>query len=190
MKNEPEFAEFENAKGELPPLVQKELKKTEQNISAELQRSQRRFFISFFFFSVFGYFLSLSVCSQNSIALTRFSIDVAARLHKLPDPLCPIVCGSVFALIPVSALFFFLDRFQRRRLIVLYWWLPVLMSLLTCLLMSFLPSAFQHTGMHVHTDHTSLRNTHGDVVWLLWWSAAAVAVPLGVAGLARIKMMR
>lgn len=186
MSESNDLKDFETSTGDLPANVQSDLESTEKAISDELKRSRGRFFISFSLLSVIGYFCSLSVCSQNSIALTQLSLNVAAHLHQLPDPWCPIVCGIVFSILPILFLFIWLDRFQLRRLIVQFWWLPVLTTLLSCLLMSVLPAAFQHDGMHA--SHNGIRNTHGDVIWLMWWTLSAMAIPLVIAGLGKIKM--
>lgn len=181
-----EFEEFQGLSGQLPEAIDKQLDETEKVISDDLNRSRKRFFSAFLLFSGLGYFCSLSVCSQNSIALTALSVDVAALLHQLPDPLCPIVCGVVFSIVPVVLLFLLLDRFQLRRLIVQYWWLPVVTTFVSCLLMSILPAAFQHQGMH--HGHIGLRHTHGDYVWMFWWTLAAVVIPLLFTALAKQRM--
>ncbi|MEN9810630.1 MAG: hypothetical protein RLZZ488_2197 [Pseudomonadota bacterium] len=184
MKHSDELKEFEGAAGEIPAVVGERMQKTESRISAELNRSRKRFFLSFVLLSVLGYFSSLSVCSQYSFGLTGFSQSVAAVLHRLPDPLCPIVCGVVFSIVPVIFLFSFLDRFQRRRLIVRYWWLPVLSTLVSCLLMYFLPQSLQHEGMH-----HGMRAIHGDIGWLIWWTLSAVAIPFLFAWTAKAKIV-
>lgn len=186
MKRTDELQEFVNSSGEVPAGVQSELDRTEKTISAELKRSSQRFFFAFIGLSFVGYFCSLSVCSQYSIALTNFSLSVASVLHQLPDPWCPIVCGIVFSILPVVSLFVFLDRFQRRRLIVQYWWLPVLTTLFSCLLMALLPQSMQHSGMHV--SHHGLRHLHGDFVWLMWWTLSAMSIPLAFSVLARFRV--
>ncbi|MBM3382876.1 MAG: hypothetical protein FJY29_10585 [Betaproteobacteria bacterium] len=169
------FQTFNTLNGEVPDDVQGSMKIVEKKIAVELVRSRKRFFAAYAFLSVLGYLFSLSLCSQNSIALTAFSLDTAALLHRLPDPLCPVVCGLFFTFVPALCLLFFLDRFQMRRLVREFWWLPVLTALLTCLLMVFLPGAYQHAGMHAH--HQGVRHTQGDALWLLWWTLAAISLP-------------
>ncbi|MEN9528699.1 MAG: hypothetical protein RI932_572 [Pseudomonadota bacterium] len=169
------YRSFHALTGEVPENVQGNMKVVERKISGELLHSRKRFFAAYAILSVVGYLFSLSLCSQNSIALTTFSLDTAALLHRLPDPLCPIVCGLFFTLVPALCLLVFLDRFQMRRLVRELWWLPVLTALLTCLLMVFLPGAFQHQGMHVH--HEGVRHTQGDALWLFWWTLAAISIP-------------
>ena len=181
-----ELREFTSTSGELPLSVEARLAKTSSSISGQLERSRRRFLFSYVLFSALGYFLSLSLCSQNSIALTKFSINVASILHQLPDPLCPIVCGVFFSVLPMLSVFLFLDRFQRRRMLVAYWWLPALTTLLSCLVMSLLPESLQHDGMHM--NHAGMRNTRSDVVWLIWWTIAAVTIPALFALLAKRRL--
>lgn len=187
MRHTDELKEFEGAAGDIPAEVGERMQKTESRISAELNRSRKSFFLSFALLSVLGYFSSLSVCSQYSFGLTGFSQSVAAALHKLPDPLCPIVCGIVFSIVPVIFLFVFLDRFQRRRLIVRYWWLPVLSTLASCLLMYYLPQNLQHEGMH--HGQVGVRGAHGDIGWLIWWTLSAVAIPFLFAWAAKAKIV-
>lgn len=176
MKDKGDLEEFVSASGDLPEGVQAELQQTEKKISADLVRSKKFFFVSFFALTVAGYFCSLSVCSQYSIAFTSLSVNVASVLHQLPDPWCPIVCGLVFSFLPTGGLYVFLDRFQRRRMILRFWWLPVLTTLFSCLLMSQLPAAMQHQGMHA--SHHGLRHLQGDLAWLAWWMTSAIGVPL------------
>lgn len=45
--------------------------------------------------------------------------------------------------------------------------------------MTVLPESFQHEGM-THASHNELRDTRGDLAWLVWWSLAAVANPVFV----------
>jgi hypothetical protein len=185
-----DLSDFETVSGELPQSVVEQMTHTSEKIAKELTLSRQRFVFSFLFFSVLGYFASLSLCSQNAIGLTRFSLSVAAILHSLPDPLCPVVCGLAFSFLPLVSLFLFLDRFQLRRLIVRLWWLPVLTTLISCLLMIVLPPTFQHEGMHLmherqaHLEHqlanqgaTGVRDTRTDAGWLMWWASSAVALP-------------
>ncbi|NBO39303.1 hypothetical protein EBU99_12055 [bacterium] len=186
MKKADELKEFESAEGVLPAAIEAELQQTEKRITNELNDSRKRFFASYCIFSIVGYFCSLSLCSQNSVALTSFSVSFAALLHQLPDPLCPIVCGFVFAILPVGCLFLFLDRFQRRHLTVRFWWLPVATTIASCLLMSIVPESLRHEGMH--TSHMALRQTHGDLIWLFWWTLSAVSIPLIFAWTASRKI--
>ncbi|MFZ9518970.1 MAG: hypothetical protein ACO3A4_00680 [Silvanigrellaceae bacterium] len=181
-----ELMEFNSTSGELPASVEVQLAKTRLSISSELEASRRKFLVSYLLFSALGYFLSLSLCSQNSIALTKFSINVAAILHQLPDPLCPIVCGVFFSFLPMVSVFLFLDRFQLRRMVVAYWWLPALTTFLSCLVMSLLPESLQHDGMHM--NHSGMRDTRSDVVWLIWWTIAAVAIPALIAVFAKSRL--
>lgn len=169
------FKAFNEISGEIPDTVQGRIKVVQQKINVKLVRSRKRFFLAYAFFSVLGYLFSLSLCSQNSIALTAFSLDTAAFLHRLPDPWCPIVCGFFFTLVPALCLLLFLDRFQIRRLVREFWWLPILTALFTCVLMIFLPGTFQHEGMHSH--HEGVRQTQGDALWLFWWTVAAISIP-------------
>lgn len=170
---------FSQLSDELPDVAQRSMMGVEQRISGELSRSRKRFFALYILLSVVGYIFSLSLCSQNSVALTKFSLDTAAILHQLPDPWCPMVCGWFFSLLPVISLFIFLDRFQVRRLLRELWWLPAATALVSCFLMAFLPSTFQHEGMH--HSHQGIRNTRGDFVWMMWWIVAAVSIPALVA---------
>lgn len=186
MSSSDDLREFESAAGQVPPSVDNRLQQTGMQISAELKRSRKRFFAAFFGLSIVGYFVSLSVCSQYSVGLTRFSVSVATLLHQLPDPLCPVVCGVVFSAVPAVFLFVFLDRFQRRRMIVQYFWLPVVLTIVSCLIMYFLPQRFQHEGM-LHSEHSGLRNIADDLSWLSWWMVSAVSVPLLFAWLAKLR---
>ncbi len=177
---------FSQLSDELPDVAQKSMMGVGQIIKGELSRSRKRFFALYIVLSIVGYIFSLSLCSQNSVALTKFSLDTAAILHQLPDPWCPMVCGWFFSLLPVGSLFIFLDRFQVRRLLRELWWLPAATALVSCLLMAFLPSAFQHEGMH--QSHQGIRHTRGDIVWMVWWTIAAVSVPALVALVGRWRL--
>jgi hypothetical protein len=190
MKNESkgDLEEFVGSSGDLPDGVQIELKQTERKISAELVRSDRLFFVAFFVLTIVGYFCSLLVCSQYSVAFTTLSVNVASVLHQLPDPWCPIVCGIVFSILPTAGLFVFLDRFQRRRLVIRFWWLPVLTTFASCLLMSQLPASMQHQGMH--SSHHGLRHLHGDLAWLAWWMISAISIPLIFSVTAKLRAYR
>jgi hypothetical protein len=176
MKNKGDLEEFVGSSGDLPDGVRVELQQTEKKISADLLRSNKFFFAAFFSLTILGYFCSLSVCSQYSVAFTTLSVNVASILHQLPDPWCPIVCGIVFSILPTAGLFLFLDRFQRRRLVIRFWWLPVLTTFASCVLMSQLPVSLQHQGMH--SSHHGLRHLHGDFEWLAWWMISAISIPV------------
>lgn len=177
---------FSQLSDKLPDAAERSMKDVERRISGELSRSRERFFALYIVLSVVGYIFSLSLCSQNSVALTKFSLDTAAILHKLPDPWCPMVCGWFFSLLPVASLFVFLDRFQVRRLLRELWWLPAATALVSCLLMTFLPGAFRHEGMH--PSYEGIRHTRGDFVWMAWWIIAAVSIPALVALVGRWRL--
>ncbi|MEN9824912.1 MAG: hypothetical protein RI953_657, partial [Pseudomonadota bacterium] len=63
-------------------------------------------------------------------------------------------------------------------------------TLLSCLVMSLLPESLQHDGMHM--NHTGVRDTRSDVVWLMWWTIAAVAIPalFALVAKSRLKIVR
>ncbi|MEY4065118.1 MAG: hypothetical protein RIR26_1326 [Pseudomonadota bacterium] len=180
------LSEFNTLHHEISAEQGRELSLVGEGIKQQLEQSRRRFFLVYGIASVVGYFLSLSVCSQNSIALTSFSVDIASSLHQLPDPWCPLVCGWVFSLIPSACLLLSLDRFQRRRLVSQFWWLPPLTTIGFCVLMTLLPSYLQHEGMHVH--HVGMRTTHTDILWLMWWLLASVSIPAVASAWARSRI--
>lgn len=183
------FSEFNELQQELSTEHGQELSVVSAGIRHQLEKSRRRFFLVYGIASIAGYFLSLLVCSQNSIALTSFSLSIAAYLHQLPDPWCPLVCGWVFSSIPFFCLPVALDRFQWRRLVSQFWWLPLLTALGFCLLMILLPSYLQHEGMHSgHEGHLGIRTTHTDALWLTWWMLASISIPAIVAIWARFRV--
>jgi hypothetical protein len=169
--------DFTSLSGDVPESAGQKLMGVGQKISGELRRSRRRFLSVYVIFSLFGYFASLSLCSQNAFMFRVFPVDIAVVLHKLPDPWCPITCGLFFSALPILFLVLFLDRFQLRRVLRELWWLPVATVVFACGLMTVLPENLQHEGM-THAFHEGLRNTRGDMKWLVWWTLAAVANPL------------
>lgn len=181
-----EIVEFEQTRSDIPVEASEKLSTMERKIRSELLLSRKRFFVTYVVASVAGYFFSLSLCSQNSIAITAFSLDTAALLHSLPDPWCPLVCGWFFSLLPVCCLFVFLDRFQVRRMLQDFWLLPAVTAFLSCALMIVLPSAFQHDGMHL--AHSGIRHTQSDVVWLMWWTFAAISIPSCIGWIGRRRL--
>jgi hypothetical protein len=171
--------DFSALSGEMPAEEAQDLMRIGQKISGELRRSRRRFLFMYALFSLIGYLASLSLCSQNSFMIRVFPLDIAVFLHQLPDPWCPLTCGLFFSALPISFLVFFLDRFQLRRTLRELWWLPIVTVVFACGLMTVLPESFQHEGM-THASHNELRDTRGDLAWLVWWSLAAVANPVFV----------
>jgi len=169
--------DFTSLSGELPENEGRKLRRVGKEISGELRRSRRQFLFVYVLFSLIGYVASLSLCSQNAFMFRVFPIDIAVFLHQLPDPWCPLTCGLFFSAVPVLFLVVFLDRFQLRRMLRELWWLPVLTVVFACGLMTMLPENLQHEGMS-HAAHGELRDTRGDVQWLVWWSLAAVANPV------------
>lgn len=170
------IADFSALPSDVPDGAGAKLMRVGDEISIELRRSRRRFLFVYVLLSLAGYVASLSLCSQNAIMLRVFPIDVAVYLHTLPDPWCPVTCGLFFSALPVLFLILFLDRFQLRRVARQLWWLPIATVLFACLTMSLLPEALQHEGMgHVHGH---LRDTRGDVVWMFWWTLAAISNPV------------
>jgi hypothetical protein len=168
--------DFASLSSEVPASAGEKLMRVSDEISAELRRSRRRFFFVYVFFSLAGYVASLSLCSQNAFMLRVFPIDFAVYLHTLPDPWCPVTCGLFFSALPILFLVLFLDRFQLRRVARELWWLPIATVLLACLIMTILPETLQHEGMSHVQGH--LRDTRGDVVWMLWWTLAAIINPV------------
>lgn len=169
--------DFVALSGDVPESAGRKLMRVGQEISSELRRSRRRFFFMYMIFSAIGYVASLSLCSQNAFMFRVFPVDIAVFLHKLPDPWCPITCGLFFSALPVLFLVLFLDRFQLRRMLRDVWWLPILTVIFVCGVMTLLPDQWQHEGMN-HTVHGELRDTRGDVQWLIWWTLAAAANPV------------
>lgn len=169
--------DFVALSGDVPESAGRKLMRVGQEISSELRRSRRRFFFMYIIFSAIGYVASLSLCSQNAFMFRVFPVDIAVFLHKLPDPWCPITCGLFFSALPVLFLVLFLDRFQLRRMLRDLWWLPILTVIFVCGVMTLLPDQWQHEGMS-HTVHGELRDTRGDVQWLIWWMLAAAANPV------------
>lgn len=186
--NHPSLLEYRQLSGDLPSAASQKIAAVKAKISDDLNRSRKGFVTAFLLSSLVGYFFSLSLCSQNSVAFTTLSINTAAFLHGLPDPLCPILCGVVFSLLPVLCLFVALDRFQVRRLLCEMFWLPSATTFLACVLMMVLPAAFQHDGMHL--THEGVRHTAGDLVWLVWWTFGALSIPalMGWMGRRRITV--
>jgi hypothetical protein len=44
----------------------------------------------------------------------------------------------------------------------------------------------------MHMNHTGVRDTRSDVVWLMWWTIAAVAIPalFALVAKSRLKIVR
>lgn len=169
--------DFTSHAGDVPESASQKLMGVRHKISDELRLSRRRFVFVYIMFSLVGYIASLSLCSQNAFMFRFFSVDIAILLHQLPDPWCPITCGLFFSAPPVLFIVMFLDRFQLKRVLHELWWLPIVTVLIACALMTLLPENLQHEGM-THVAHGHLRDTRGDVQWLVWWTFAAVLNPV------------
>jgi len=153
-------------------------------IRKDLVRSPRQMALIYSGLSVVGYGASLAVCAQNAFGLSGLSHSVAFRLHQLPDPWCPILCGSVFTGIPFLLSLLFLNRFQHRFLLFRMWWFLVSIPLVATGLMMMLPSDFQHGGMNGTMADTALQAAHlSSSAWMGIWAASAILVPYALAGL-------
>lgn len=130
--------------------------------------------------SIAGYALSLGVCAQNDFGLTGIGKRVAAALHTLPDPWCPLLCGSIFTGIPFFLCLASFNRFQHRFLLFKMWWFVGVVPLAMSGLMLLLPQQLQHARMTEHLLHAEgSGNSHAwdSTAWILTWLAAAVFLP-------------
>ncbi len=128
--------------------------------------------------SLCGYAASLSICAQNSFGMSGFAHELAAALHRLPQPWCAVVCGAVFGLVPTLVTTLLLNRFRHRYLLFRMWWLPLTVPVLAAWSMAAMPSV-------VAVPVSGMWSEPG---WLASWVLAAVATPYVVEGVAALLL--
>lgn len=152
-----------------------------RRIARDLVASPGRLVGVYVLANLLGYALSLAVCAQNGVGLFAFSHDVAAGMHVIPWPWCPVVCGALFSAVPnlLSRLFF--TPFQQRYLFWRLGWLLALAPLSAAALLTLGgerdPAEFFH-GM-----------AHGSLSpggWMMLWTLGA----LGTAALLELLFAR
>jgi hypothetical protein len=151
-------------------------KKTEaiyQKFSKDLVSSPSEMGLKYLGLSLVGYFVSLSICAQNSLGVSSWSHQVAETLHQLPRIPCAILCGAVFTGTPFFLSFFLLNRFQQRYLLFKLWWLIAAIPLLSTFLMLILPVKLAHSSASRVDDHLF----SGDWKWIAMWTASSIATP-------------
>lgn len=147
-------------------------------IEKDLVRSPAQMMSLYLGLSLVGYALSLLICAQNTLGLSKFSHIISAGLHRLPDPWCPIVCGAVFTGIPFLLSCLFLTRFQHRYLIFRLWWFLAAIPLVTTGVMVFLPHGMQHAKLQQALQPVASRpDLLSDSAWISLWTASAILFP-------------
>lgn len=147
-------------------------------IEKDLVRTPAQMIFLYLGLSAVGYALSLLICAQNTLGLSKFSHIIAAGLHRLPDPWCPIVCGAVFTGIPFLLSCLFLTRFQHRYLIFKMWWFFAAVPLVTTGVMVFLPHGMQHAKLQPALQSVAARpDLLSDGAWISLWTASAILFP-------------
>lgn len=123
-----------------------------RRIVGDLVASPRRLVGTYVLANVAGYALSLAVCAQNGVGLFAFSHDVAAGMHVIPWPWCPIVCGALFSTVPNLLPRLFLTPFQQRYLFWRLGWLLALAPLTAATILALCgerdPAEFFHGLAH------------------------------------------
>jgi hypothetical protein len=159
-------------------------------ITKDLVRSPLEMAALYTGLSIVGYVASLAVCAQNSFGLGSLSRRVADILHQLPDPWCPIVCGSVFALVPFVISSVVLNRFQQRYLMTRMWWFFASIPIAAAGLMLLLPHSLQHARMNAALSPSQVRpDLLSDGAWMAIWVATAVLLPYLLQAVVYVTLM-
>ena len=122
--------------------------------------------------SAAGYLCSLALCAQNSVGILPFSHAVAALMHIIPWPWCPLVCGALFSFVPTVLVGFFFTRFQRRYLLRRLWWLIALLPLVASALLIV-------TGDKDPAGwiRGAIAGDFSPSLWMILWTAGALVTP-------------
>jgi hypothetical protein len=154
-------------------------------IRGDLVASAPRLAGAYLGLATLGYVCSLALCAQNSVGVLPFSHAVAARMHVIPWPWCPVVCGALFSLVPTVFAAAFFTRFQRRYLLRRMWWLLALVPLAASVTMWFVgerdPSEFLRGALH--GDFSPMR-------WMLMWTVGALVTPWIVESVSALVLFR
>lgn len=154
-----------------------------KKIHRDLVKSPQQMATFYLGISVVGYLSSLVICAQNTIGLSWFSHSVANGLHQIPDPWCPILCGSVFTGVPFVLSLFFLNRFQHRYLIFKMWWFFAAIPLAATGIMLLLPHGLQHARLDASlVPSVSRPEVLSDGAWMALWAASAILLPYLLEG--------
>lgn len=159
--------------------------KIKETFSRELVGSPYKLMLSYGLLSIVGYFISLTICAQNTFGLTHLSHQVAGALHNIPGILCPILCGFVFTGIPFLFSAVFLNRFQQRYMLFKLWWFLACVPLVTTLVMLYLPARMRHNAVS-SGDAAAMFLT--DIGWISIWAAASILTPYILEGLIYLRI--
>ncbi|MEY4064190.1 MAG: hypothetical protein RIR26_398 [Pseudomonadota bacterium] len=166
------------------PMTPIEATAAKDRIRKDLVRSPGQMALIYFGLSVVGYIASLAVCAQNAFGLSAIAHAVSYHIHQLPDPWCPILCGSVFTGIPFVLSLMFLNRFQHRYLIFRMWWFFASVPVFATGLMMILPSKFQHARMSgPMADAVARGDVMSNGAWMALWAASAILLPYILEGI-------
>ena len=122
--------------------------------------------------SAAGYLCSLALCAQNSVGILPFSHSVAARMHIIPWPWCPVVCGAIFSLVPTLLAGLFFSRYQRRYLLRRLWWLIALLPIVASGMVIALGQKDPAQWIH-----GAVAGDFSPSLWMILWTAGALATP-------------
>lgn len=140
-----------------------------QRILKDLVPSSKRLAAVYVGANVVGYALSLALCAQNGVGVLPLSYRVAASMHIIPWPYCPIVCGALFSLVPNLFVRLFLSPFQQRYLVRRLSWLLALLPLVAAIAMSL-------TGDDDPNEFFAgfLQQDFSSSGWMLLWTLGAL----------------
>lgn len=150
-----DFDAFINAK---TPIESSQLKSLSRRFESDLVTSPLRLATFYLIGAFFGYVGTLFICAQCSVGLSPLAWHTASLIHRIPDPWCPFVCGTVFGIAPFLVSLTCLTRFQHRYLLHRMWWLVILV-----------PLAGSAGMMALESGH--------DLIWNLSWFFTAVTIP-------------
>ncbi|MCA2961396.1 MAG: hypothetical protein IOD12_14185 [Silvanigrellales bacterium] len=149
-----------------------------RRVTRDLVASPFRVALAYVGVSACGYVASLALCAQNDVGILPFSHAVAARMHVIPWPWCPLLCGALFSAVPALLGPFLFTRFQMRFLLTRFWWLiaglPLLASLVLVATGNNDVHAWFEGGSHVGFSPN---------LWMILWTAGALGTPWILEGL-------
>lgn len=149
-----------------------------RRVTRDLVSSPARAVGTYVAVSALGYVASLALCAQNDVGILPFSHAVASRMHVIPWPWCPLLCGALFSIVPALLGPLFFTKFQMRFLLKHFWWLIALLPLVASLVLvasgdSGVPQWWSGT------DHAGFSPS----LWMVLWTAGALGTPWIVEGL-------
>lgn len=148
-----------------------------RRVTRDLVSSPARAAAAYVGVSAAGYVASLALCAQNDVGILPFSHAVAARMHVIPWPWCPLLCGALFSIVPALLGPFVFTRFQMRFLLTRFWWLIALLPLVASVVMvasgnSDVNAWFGGGGHEGFSPN----------LWMVLWTAGALVTPWVVEG--------